>query len=178
MSFNKFLSGLATAAVILAAGYVVNTFDKMNRACKGLDTTVNDLANRTEIDIPEALIERVAEKAVEKTVKRKIDTAASEAVIKVSGEMRTEIKKHVDSVYSDLKDSVTKEIRRQVNNLDIGELKDEVKEEAKEAALEKLNDSLDDILEKFNSELDNVGRIYSSIAESMSNRKETLFRIG
>lgn len=177
MSFNKFLGSLATAAVIVAVGYVVNTFDKMNRACKGLDATVNDLANRTEIDIPESLIERVAEKAVEKSVERKIDRAASDAVSKVASEMHGEVKKHVNSVYSDLKTAVIREIQKQIDGIDITELRNEVKEEAKEAALEKLDDSLDDILEKFNNELDNVGKIYSSIAESMSNRKETLFRI-
>lgn len=179
MDFNKFLGAIGTAAAIAVIGYVVNTFDKMNRACGHLNTTVNSLADRTEVDIPDTLIERVAEKAVERNVSRVAERAATKAVSKVAGDLEVEIRKHVNSVYSDLKESVTREIRKQVNDLDISELKDEVKEEAKEAALEKLDSSLDDILEKFNDELASVGKIYSSIADAMTSRsKETIFRIG
>ena len=47
-------------------------------------------------------------------------------------------------------------------------------------ALEKFDDNLDDILEKFKYNLDNVSKIHNSIAGAMmkNNEKEMVFRIG
>ena len=53
-------------------------------------------------------------------------------------------------------------------------------EKAKKAAMEKFDDNLDDILDKFNSELNSVTKIYNSIADNFSKKHDdgVTLRIG
>lgn len=59
-------------------------------------------------------------------------------------------------------------LRKNVAKIDEARLKREVVTKAKEQIAEKFDDKLDDILEEFNGNLQNVGKIYKSIAKSFS----------
>ena len=48
------------------------------------------------------------------------------------------------------------------------EIESQISEKAKEQIAEKFDDKLDDLLEEFNGNLQNVGKIYKSIARSFS----------
>lgn len=73
-------------------------------------------------------------------------------------------------VYRSMEVEAKEKIRKELRNIDISGLKREVKAEAKEAVTEKLQSSMDDILETYNSNLANVQNIYSTIAKSMAGR--------
>ena len=59
-------------------------------------------------------------------------------------------------------------LRKNIAKIDEARLKREVVTKAKEQIAEKFDDKLDDILDEFNGNLQNVGKIYKSIAKSFS----------
>ena len=65
-------------------------------------------------------------------------------------------------------DGVADQIAKNVAGIDESKLKKEVVQKAKEQIAEKFDDKLDDLLEEFNGNLQNVGKIYKSIARSFS----------
>lgn len=181
MSFNtnKFWGVVAIGAGVLVINYVFETFKKVDKMCKKLNTSINEMADETKIDIPERILNSAVEKAVENEVGRSVKRAAEEAVCGVKNDIHSEVKTSVNAAYSDIKDAVAKEVARQVGAISISDIKEEVIERAKETALEKFEGSLDDILEKFNGDLDNVNKIYGSIAKAITGRAtgETFLRI-
>lgn len=180
MSFNNKLFGVVgVGAGLLALNYIFSTFEKMHRISKKLDSTIDDMAESTEIDISERLVASAVDKAVEKEVGRAVKCAVDDVIRTVKNDIRTEVKTSVNAVYFDIKASVTKEVSRQVGEIDIDDIREDVIERAKEAVLEKFDGSLDDILTKFNGDLDNVNKIYSSIARAITDRSSngTIFRI-
>ena len=74
----------------------------------------------------------------------------------------------VDKEYDNLKDTVLKEITSSASKIDVSRVRRDVEEAAKEAALEKFDDNLDDILDKFNNNLLNTAKIYSSIRNAIT----------
>ena len=66
--------------------------------------------------------------------------------------------------------SVTHEIEKQIKEINIDSVKDEVVEKAKEAASEKFNDSLDDVLNEFKERLNSITKVYKSIEETFSSK--------
>lgn len=86
---------------LVGVGYAIGVHSKMKVMCDRLDTSIDNLANNTEIDIPAKVIDQAVQKA-------------------------------------------------------------------KEQIAEKFDDKLDDLLEEFNGNLQNVGKIYKSIARSFS----------
>lgn len=174
---------LGLLGVLFGAGaivYAVYVDTKMNRLANKLDKTVDDLAGDIKVDVSEALVERAVDRAVEREVGITVRNATATVTKEIKADIRKEVKSSVESVYSDIKDRVTKEVERQVGNIDISSIRKEVVEKGKQAALEKLNSSLDDILNKFNDDLHNVSRIYESIANRMTrddSKKETVFKI-
>ena len=66
--------------------------------------------------------------------------------------------------------SVTREIEKQIKEINIDSVKDEVVEKAKEAASEKFNDSLDDVLNEFKERLNSITKVYKSIEDTFSSK--------
>ena len=73
----------------------------------------------------------------------------------------------MNTAYSDLKGDVQKEMERQLGNIDISDVRKEVIRRAKERAAEKFDSDLKEVLNTYNRDLENISKIYSSIAEKM-----------
>ena len=154
---------------LVGIGYAIGTRSKVNKLCDKLDCSIEDLANSTEIHIPEETVNRAVERAVAKKADYAVTRATNEAVAEVENETIKHVKSAVNREYDRLEESVKKEIKNQVGRIDISDLRREVKEEA----AEKLEENMDDILEKFNGDLENVSKIYSSIANAITKNSET-----
>ena len=83
-------------------------------------------------------------------------------------EIGDQVSTAVKASYDSIADGVTSEIAKNVAKIDEARLKREVVTKAKEQIAEKFDDKLDDILDEFNGNLQNVGKIYKSIAKSFS----------
>lgn len=181
-SFNWDLVIGVTGLVVglVGIGYASGTRSKMNQVSEKLDKSIDDIIRDTRIDIPNGLIERTVERAVEAKTRIAIDNAVNGAMQKADGIIRSTVSSAVESQYVSLKDRVLVEMTKRVSNINEDRLRDDVYNAAKKKAVEKFEANLDDILEKFNSDLENVGKIYKSIANAMtkSEGKEMTFRIG
>ena len=78
-----------------------------------------------------------------------------------------EVQSSVRNAYGDVVEEVRKELENQIGEVNIERARREVVEKAKERAAEKFESDLTDILQKYNNDLRNVSRIYSSIAGSI-----------
>lgn len=165
---------------LVGIGYAAGTRSKMNQVSEKLDTSIDELVNGTRIDIPSEVIERSVERAVEAKTRIAIDNSVSKAMKTADGIIRSSVSSAIESQYSSIKDRVLCEVTNRVSNINESRLRDDVYNAAKEKAVEKFEANLDDILEKFNNDLENIGKIYKSIANAMtkSEGKEMTFRIG
>lgn len=153
---------------LLGIGYAVGVRSQMKAMCEKLDTSIDKIADNAEIDIPA----RVIDQAVQQAVNRESDYAVKRAVDAVAGDIKREIAEKVSaavrSEYDSISDGVTSEIAKNVAKIDESRLKKEVVRKAKEQIAEKFDTKLNDVLEEFNGNLQNVGRIYKSIAKSFT----------
>lgn len=151
-----------------------------------LEQVVSDAVNKSvdsiiadgKVDIPKEMINETIQnnvkEMVETTARWKVNDACNKAVRevetslfnKISESAENAVKQAYKSMEIDAKEKIAKELR----NIDVSDLKNEVKEEAAQLVKDKLSSQMDDILDTYNANLMNVQNIYSSIAKSMSAR--------
>lgn len=165
---NELVSILIGIAGLIGVGYAIGTHTKLAKVSERLDKSIDDLADNTEIDIPDELINRAVEKAVQTEARKAVERATNETVATVKKDIRFEVEQAVDKEYERIKDVILKELTTSASKIDVSRVRRDVEEAAKKAALEKFDDNLDDILEKFNESLDNTTKIYSSIREAIT----------
>lgn len=148
--------------------YAIKVTVELNKVSDKLDRAVDNLVDTKEIDIPKDMINRSIERAVDREVRAEVSATCKQAVKDVERDIRKEIRENVDEEFKKQKGEVAKELKRQINDLDITEIRKEVVREAKNTAAEKFKHDLDDILDKHNDELESVTRVYTSIADKLS----------
>jgi uncharacterized membrane protein YheB (UPF0754 family) len=152
-----------------AAGIVVSIFayKRLEDIGDKVDMSIKDLSAKTTVDIGNAVVDKAVQKAVNREVGLAVASAANKAARTVADDMESKIRKQVNASYSDIERSVSKEISRQVENLNIDKIKRDVTEKAKEAVLEKLDGSLDDLVDGFSENLETISKIYKAIGNSV-----------
>ena len=171
MLLNSKAVGLIGALLgSVALGYVVRLQVKVNKTEALLVECINEISKKVSIDVPDALIEEAITQTIEREIGTAIRKASSEAIGSARRDMRNEVKAAVEGSFSNIKTSVATEVSKQVADMDITALRNEVKLQAKELVVEKFQKDLDSVLEDFNQNLSNVSKIYGSIAESMTKK--------
>ena len=165
---NDIINVLFAAAGLLGVGYAICAHTKLAKISDRLDKSIDDLASDTEIDIPEELVNKAVEKAVQDEAARAVKRATDETILALKRDIHSEVQKAVDKEYDTIKDSVLREATASAAKIDAVRVRRDVESAAKKAVLEKFDDNLDDILEKFNENLDNTAKIYSSIRETLT----------
>ena len=148
---------------LLGVGYAIGVHSRMKAVCDKLDTSIDRLANETEVDIPAKVIDQAVQRAVDRESYSAVKRATDEVVDDVKREIETRVGAAVKEHYDAISDGVTDQIAKSVAKIDESRLRKEVVQIA-----DKFDDKLDDILEEFNGNLQNVGKIYKSIAKSFS----------
>lgn len=169
-------------AGLISVGYAIGAHSKMAQIANKLDSSIDELASNTPVDIPNDMIERAVEKAVAYEVKQAVNKVTDRVIVDVKRDIHKQVSDAVESEYSDIKGTVLEELTSEAAKIDAKRLRNEVERAAKERVLEKFDDNLDDILESFNDQLKSTSKIYTSIAEAMnehkSSNRETVLRIG
>lgn len=155
---------LSALTAIGAAGYIGYLHSKINKISALIEVAVDDLSSNTEVTISQDILDLALQKAVD----REVSYISAKISRDVDKEIRSQIKYSVEEASSDIKDSVSTELAKQVKNIDISGMEREVIRKAKDAVAEKFDRKLDGILDDFNGNLENVQKIYSSIAKSMA----------
>lgn len=168
MAKNDVFSIIFGIAGLVGIGYAIGTHTKMAKISERLDRSINDLADNVEFDIPEKLVDKAIEEAAKNEARRAVEIATRETVEQVKNDIHTKVQREVDKEYDNIKESVLKEITVSASKIDASKVRKDVEEAAKKTALDKFDDNLDDILEKFNKDLENTSKIYGSIREALT----------
>ena len=149
-------------------------YDFKERQIEVKERQIEIMANGIEIEVDEDFVNEAIERRVDKIAKREVDASTIRAINEIRSDIRKEVRDAVNLAYSDLKGDVEKEISRQVGEVDISDIRKEVIRKAKERAAEKFDEDLKHVLDSYNRELENVSKIYSSIANKLdtTNNKE------
>lgn len=166
---NKRLIAGRIFGAVLAVGSVAAAIycgKKLKDVMGVVNSAVTDVSNLTYIDVQQAVVDRAVEKAAQ--------NAAGKAVKATEGLMQSMVEKAVTSAVVNakepLKQAVTDKLAREVALIDKSELVESVEEQAKQLIVDKFEGKLDGIAADFSRNLENVGKIYQSIAESMTQK--------
>ena len=153
------LAGVSVAAAIYCGKKLKDVMGVINSA-------VTDVSSLTYIDVQQAIVDKAVDKAAQ--------NAAGKAVKATEGLMTTMVERAVSNAVVNakepLKQAVTEKMAREIAMIDKSELVEAVEEQAKTMILEKFEGRLDGIASDFSRNLENVGKIYQSIAETMQQK--------
>lgn len=167
------------AVGLIGIGYAIGSRKKLNDICKRLDRSVEQLSCDMEIDISDSIVNDAIDTAVQKEVDRMVERAHKRVIKDIERDMNQQIRQVIDGEYKNLKDDITTKMSKEVSRINTRDIQDEIVDKAKKEVAKKFDGCLDDILEKYNHDLDNVSKIYKSIAQTMSrgNDKEMIFKM-
>lgn len=157
---GRILGYVLAGASVVAAVYCGK---KLKDVMGVVNSAVTDVSSLTYIDVQQAVVDKAVERAAQ--------NAAGKAVKATEGLMTSMVERAVTSAVVNakepLKQAVTEKMAREIAMIDKSELVETVEEQAKAMILEKFEGRLDGIAADFSRNLENVGKIYQSIAETM-----------
>lgn len=163
---------------ILGIGYGLAMHTKLAKVSERLDKSIDELAGKTNIDISEELINQAVEKAATAEAKKAVEKATAEALAELRKDIHKSVTEAVDKEYDNIKDEVLKKTTEAAAKIDVAR----VRRDVERAAVTKYECNLDDILDKFNDNLSNTSKIYSSIASAITrpteSGKEVVLKLG
>ena len=178
MDSEKIIGCICGIVGLFEIGYAIGASSKLKSVSDAVNKSVDSIIADGKVDIPKEMINETIQnnvkEMVETTARWKVNDACNKAVREVetslfnriSESAENAVKQAYKSMEIDAKEKIAKELR----NIDVSDLKNEVKEEAAQLVKDKLSSQMDDILDAYNANLMNVQNIYSSIAKSMSAR--------
>lgn len=166
---NRKLKAGRIVGYVLAAvsvGAAIYCGKKLKDVTGVVNSAVTDVASLTYIDVQQAVVDKAVERAAA--------NAAGKAVKATEGLMRDTVASAVTNAVANskgqLKAAVTEKIAQEVALIDKTELVKDIEEQAKQLIVDKFEGKLDGIASDFSRNLENVGKIYQSIAESMTQK--------
>ena len=156
---------VACVAGAYCAGRVLEAANKMNTIADKLGYSVDELAHTPKIDISSAVVKESIREAAEKKASYIADQVSEHVLESARRDVSRRVQSAVDRAYPGIKESIAKELHRQLPKVDIDDVKAEVVEAAK-----RFKESLNDVLNNFNDKLKNVAKIYSSIADTLRDK--------
>jgi hypothetical protein len=178
MDSEKIIGCICGIVGLFGIGYAIGASSKLKSVSDAVNKSVDSIIADGKVDIPKEMINETIQnnvkEMVETTARWKVNDACNKAVRevetslfnKISESAENAVKQAYKSMEIDAKEKIAKELR----NIDVSDLKNEVKEEAAQLVKDKLSSQMDDILDTYNANLMNVQNIYSSIAKSISAR--------
>ena len=171
-------------AGILGVGCAIGAHAKTKAICKRMDESmeglIGELSKKIEgMDISDEIINRAVDEAVSTKVDIIVRRSRNNVVNDIERDMRDQVKSIIDSEYKNIRNDITDKVSKEVSKINTRDIEAEIIEKAKREVAKKFDNSLDDILEKYNHDLDNVSKIYKSIAQTMTkdNSKEMIFKM-
>lgn len=157
------LSGASVLAAVYCHHELRRTVRLVSKAC-------DHVAELTVVDIQHDVVDR----AINNAAAHEVGRVANHAVRCVEDDLARQTQKCVrDAVkesYGKLSKSVSDAIAREAAKVDGNQIMEDATEKAKEMLLERFDGKLDGLMSDYQRNLDNVGKIYQSIASSMADK--------
>lgn len=153
--FNEVgIIGLVVGAIGTVYGIV--QAKKTDNVGKKLGKAIDQLDKSTVIEVQHDIIEAATNKAVE----RQVASAVKKAIDRVSEQIRSDcdsmIRKDVDRVYNDLKESVQERVSEEIASIDYDEMRADIRRKAEHKVFEEVCGVM------------NVGKIFGNVATGRS----------
>lgn len=163
------LIGICLGGVALLISVIASR--KSTKVAKVIGKTIDDLSEKDiAADITKTLIEKAVDRNVKQQVENMLPGVAIDAIKSARMAFKAVIEEEVNKQYADTKNEVKRALKERVGRIDISDVKREVVEDAKEEAEDKFRDELDNVLESFNNKLEDVGKVYTSIARKFAEK--------
>lgn len=153
---------------------------QMKKTFKLVSKAAESVADMTVVDIQNDIVDM----AVNNAANREVGRVVNRAVRLVEDDMTRQTQKYVrDAVkesYGKLSKTVSDAIAKEAAKIDGSQIMEEATEKAKEMLLQRFDGKLDGLMSDYQRNLDNVGKIYQSIASSMADKagKDVTFKLG
>lgn len=167
MNIYKILTGVFAVGAVVGLVYASDCREQTKRVCEKVSKKIDEISDDFEVDIPDSVVTKAVEKAVNNQVglrvQSKIDILEHDIKQEIQQRLETAVKDNLELIEKNMASRIDAEISRN----DMAELKRQVKRDATIKLSQKLDSDLNDILERYNSNLDNITEIYSSIANKL-----------
>lgn len=151
---------------------------KLDEFNEKFDREVEKLSRLTYVDVSDDIIEAASEEAVNREVGKVVRRISKKIEQEAEKKIRSMVSDEVEKTGDSIRNKVSDEISKQASRIDESLLKKQIVEKAKEAVVEKFEGALDSQLDEFNRNLKNVSNIYESIANSVTqNRNSKPFNV-
>lgn len=169
MDSEKIIGCICGIVGLFGIGYAIGASSKLKSVSDAVNKSVDSIIADGKVDIPKEMINETIQnnvkEMVETTARWKVNDACNKAVRevetslfnKISESAENAVKQAYKSMEIDAKEKIAKELR----NIDVSDLKNEVREEATQLVKDKLSSQMDDILDTYNANLMNVQNIYT-----------------
>lgn len=153
---------------------------QMKKTVKLVSKAAESVADLTVVDIRSDIVDM----AINNAANREVGRVVNRAVHNVEDEMIHQTQKYVrDAVkesYGKLSKTVSDAIAKEAAKVDSNQIMEDATEKAKEMLLERFDGKLDGLMSDYQRNLDNVGKIYQSIASSMADKagKDVTLKLG
>lgn len=167
------LSGASVIAAVYCHRQMKKTFHLVRKAA-------NNVADLTVVDVQQGIIDR----AINNAANREVGHAVNRAVRMVEDDILNETQKRVRGAVQQsqgkIQKAVTDAIAKEAAKIDQSTIMEDATEKAKEMLLERFDGKLDGLMSDYQRNLDNVGKIYQSIASSMADKagKDVTLKLG
>lgn len=167
------LTGVSVIAAVYCHRQMKKTVKLVSKAAEGVaELTVVDIQH----DIVDMAINNAANREVGRVVNRAVHNVEDEMIHQTQKYVRDAVKES----YGKLSKTVSDAIAREASNVDSNQIMEDATEKAKEMLLERFDGKLDGLMSDYQRNLDNVGKIYQSIASSMADKagKDVTLKLG
>lgn len=141
---------------------------------------VKRVSEMTEVTVQDSLVDNAIKNAANREASNIAHRVARSLENSIAEQTSKKIADAVAQSYSKIKSGVAETVAKKVADIDIHGIQEEATEKAKEMLLSKFDGKLDGLMTDYQRNLDNVGKIYQSIAASMADKagKDVTFKLG
>lgn len=157
------LSGVSVLAAVYCHHELRRTVRLVSKAC-------DHVAELTVVDIQHDVVDRAINNAAVHEVGRVVNHAVRCVEDDLARQTQKCVRDAVKESYGKLSKSVSDAIAREAAKVDGNQIMEDATEKAKEMLLERFDGKLDGLMSDYQRNLDNVGKIYQSIASSMADK--------
>lgn len=167
------LAGISVAAAIFC-------HREMRRSVKLLNKAADSVSELTVVDVQQGIIDRAINNAANREVGRVVNRAVRVIEEDLTNDTQKQVRSAVQQCHGKIQKAITDALAKEAAKVDQSDIMEEAVERAKEILLERFDGKLDGLMLDYQRNLDNVGKIYQSIASSMADKagKDVTLKLG
>lgn len=168
INWERVKGWLCFGVAVCATGAAIYCRHEMKKSIRLLNRAADSVKDLTVIEVRQEIVDRAINKAANQEVGNVVRRTVQSMNDRIADQTRKRVNEVVKENYSKIRNTVAQAIAKEATQIDRSDIMDEATEKAKEMLLEKFDGKLDGLLSDYQRNLDNVGKIYQSIASKMA----------